>query len=429
MPTQAVQSFDLKLYKILASSKWDSLFVLTLLTFEALLTFTIVRFVPYTEIDWDAYMQEVSMWQEGELDYVNIRGGTGPLVYPAGFLYLYGVLKWFTDGGDDVKTGQYLFCILYLANAATIFFIYTLVGRYLSALKSTSSNPLMQSHTIWSWRVAMVITCLSKRIHSIFVLRLFNDAPCMYLFYTSAYLFAKSKWRVGCVFFSLAVSIKMNVLLFAPGLLLLLLQSSNSIVETIICLAICAGIQLVLGAPFLLTYPISYIRKAFEFDRIFFYEWTVNWKFLSVEMFTSKSMSILLLMLHIAVLSTFAIKWIQSAKKELGGKAIFVGQPLNPTYIIYTLFVSNYIGVAFARTLHYQFYSWYFHSIPFMLWVTKLPIPLKLLTILMVEYAFNVFPATPFSSAILQFGHGIILLALWCTKTPHLLHQGKVHSA
>eukprot|EP01083_Nonionella_stella_P213691 770508_1 len=135
MPAQAVQSFGLKLYKISASSKWDFLFVLTLLTFEALLSFTIVRFVPYTEIDWDAYMQEVSMWQEGELDYVNIRGGTGPLVYPAGFLYLYGVLKWLTDGGDDVKTGQYLFCILYLANAATIFLIYKLVGRYLSALK------------------------------------------------------------------------------------------------------------------------------------------------------------------------------------------------------------------------------------------------------------------------------------------------------
>lgn len=278
MSSQNAQSFGLKLYKILASSRWDSLFVLILLTFEALLSVTIVKFVPYTEIDWKAYMQEVSTWQAGELDYLNIRGGTGPLVYPAGFLYLYGVLKWLTDGGDDVKTGQYLFCILYLANAATICCIYTLVGRYLSALKSASSKPLMQSHTIWSWRIAMAITCLSKRIHSIFVLRLFNDAPCMFLFYISAYLFAKSKWRVGCGFFSLAVSIKMNVLLFAPGLLLLLLQSSNSISETTICLSICAGIQLVLGAPFLLTHPISYIRKAFEFDRVFFYKWTVNWK-------------------------------------------------------------------------------------------------------------------------------------------------------
>ena len=124
----------------------------------------------------------------------------------------------------------------------------------------------------------MIVTCLSKRIHSIFVLRLFNDGPCMILFYASALLFAKSYWRTGCVFFSLAVSIKMNVLLFAPGLLLLLLQSSPSMTETILCLGICAVLQIILGAPFLITYPVSYIRKAFEFDRVFFYKWTVNWK-------------------------------------------------------------------------------------------------------------------------------------------------------
>jgi alpha-1,3-mannosyltransferase len=40
----------------------------------------------------------------------------------------------------------------------------------------------------------------------------------------------------------------------------------------------CALPQLVLGAPFLLTFPVSYLRKAFELDRVFFYKWTVNFK-------------------------------------------------------------------------------------------------------------------------------------------------------
>ena len=45
----------------------------------------IVSRVPYTEIDWEAYMEEV----EGPLlrndyDYLNLRGGTGPLVYLQG---------------------------------------------------------------------------------------------------------------------------------------------------------------------------------------------------------------------------------------------------------------------------------------------------------------------------------------------------------
>jgi len=43
---------------------------------------------------------------------------------------------------------------------------------------------------------------------------------------------------------------------------------------------ICGGAQLVLGLPFLLTHPVNYLKKAFEFDRSFFYKWTVNWTFL-----------------------------------------------------------------------------------------------------------------------------------------------------
>ncbi len=37
-----------------------------------------------TEIDWIAYMQEVGGFMGGELDYLKLKGDTGPLVYPAG---------------------------------------------------------------------------------------------------------------------------------------------------------------------------------------------------------------------------------------------------------------------------------------------------------------------------------------------------------
>ena len=70
------------LYRDLAKEKWDTSFILCLLLGEAILTFAIFKHVPYTEIDWEAYMQEVTMWQEGERDYLKIKGGTGPLVYP-----------------------------------------------------------------------------------------------------------------------------------------------------------------------------------------------------------------------------------------------------------------------------------------------------------------------------------------------------------
>jgi len=368
-------------------------------------------------------------------------------VYPAGFLYMYGFLKWLTDGGNNVLACQYIFCGLYVFNAAIVLTIYTLLGRSMQSF--IPKNSLQYYHTVWSWRVAMVITCLSKRIHSIFVLRLFNDGPCMILFYVSVLLFAKSYWRIGCALFSLAVSIKMNVLLFAPGLLLLLLQSSPGIMETIICLGICAALQIILGAPFLCTYPVSYIRKAFEFDRVFFHKWTVNWKvsmvcrnynsslpvtthrthffaiaiqFLPEDIFTGKTISVFLLSLHLGALAIFAFKWIRSTRKEVG-KAFFVGNDLNPVYVVYTLFISNFIGIAFARTLHYQFYSWYFHSFPVLLWLTRLPIPLKLTLVAMVEYAFNVFPATHFSSAVLQIAHMLTLVALWSADVPQVCRR------
>lgn len=51
------------------------------LALEAILTPLIVRYVPYTEIDWKAYMQQVKMFKDGSVtQYDQIEGETGPLV-------------------------------------------------------------------------------------------------------------------------------------------------------------------------------------------------------------------------------------------------------------------------------------------------------------------------------------------------------------
>ena len=44
------------------------------------------------------------------------------------------------------------------------------------------------------------------------------------------------------------------------------------------------------------------------------------------------------------------------------------------------LFTSNLVGMVFAHSLHYQFYVWYFYSLPFLLWTTPLPVPLRYYT-------------------------------------------------
>ena len=72
-----------------------------------------------TEIDWIAYMEEVEGWAvDGHTNYTLLKGNTGPLVYPAGFLYVYRALRWITGGGRgaaSVRIAQWCFVAVYLA--------------------------------------------------------------------------------------------------------------------------------------------------------------------------------------------------------------------------------------------------------------------------------------------------------------------------
>lgn len=167
-------------------------------------------------------MQQVALYKGGERDYVNIKGDTGPLVYPAGFLYVYSVLHSLTDGGENIRRAQYIFLGFYLATIATVLAIY------------------YRARVMPPW--AAVFLLVSKRLHSIYMLRMFNDGVAMMLLFMAVYLFARQRWRWGCVLFSCAVSIKMNVLLFAPALFFLLLQSCG-VLRTVWYLFICAAIQ------------------------------------------------------------------------------------------------------------------------------------------------------------------------------------------
>lgn len=60
-----------------------------------------------TEIDWIAYMQEVSGYLQGETNYLNLKGDTGPLVYPAGFLYIFSGFYYITEKGNNIFVGKY----------------------------------------------------------------------------------------------------------------------------------------------------------------------------------------------------------------------------------------------------------------------------------------------------------------------------------
>ncbi|CAB3237444.1 unnamed protein product [Arctia plantaginis] len=78
---------------------------------ELIINLLVVERVPYTEIDWKAYMQECEGFLNGTFDYSQLRGDTGPLVYPAGFVYIYSFFYFLTSRGENIKLAQYIFII------------------------------------------------------------------------------------------------------------------------------------------------------------------------------------------------------------------------------------------------------------------------------------------------------------------------------
>eukprot|EP01132_Coremiostelium_polycephalum_P010319 gene10319-12663_t len=346
-------------------------------------------------------MQQIKLFlEDGQFDYMKLEGDTGPVVYPAGFLYMYSVLYKVTGG--DIPSAQLIFVGVYLVLTLTVFAIY----------RNARSLPAY----------VIVFLCVSKRIHSIFALRLFNDCFSMLLFYVALYLFVKHRWSLGCLFFSMAVSIKMNLLLYAPSLLVLLLMTFG-IVGTIPKLAICAFVQLVVAIPFLLVNPYGYLLRSFEFSRQFMYKWTVNWRFIPSDIFLSKQWAIGLLTLHISILLLFIFtKWC----KTQGGiiNAVKLGNKnknsslLSPDYIMMVMFTGNLIGITFSRSLHYQFYLWYFHTLPFLLWNSILPLPLRIIFLIATEYSWLKFPSTNESSMILLICNLTLIISLYFSPMP-----------
>ncbi|XP_008060959.1 dol-P-Man:Man(5)GlcNAc(2)-PP-Dol alpha-1,3-mannosyltransferase isoform X1 [Carlito syrichta] len=391
---------------------------------EVGITFWVIHRVAYTEIDWKAYMAQVEGVINGTYDYTQLQGDTGPLVYPAGFVYIFMGLYYATGRGTDIRMAQNIFAVLYLTTLLLVFLIY----------HQTCKVPPF---------VFFFMCCASYRVHSIFVLRLFNDPVAMALLFLSINLLLAQRWGWGCCCFSLAVSVKMNVLLFAPGLLFLLLTQFG-FRGALPKLGICAGIQVLLGLPFLLENPLGYLSRSFDLGRQFLFRWTVNWRFLPEALFLHRAFHLALLVAHLTLLLLFAFcKWHRgkhpvaaegSIQKEGSIPAPHTQPyPLNCGKIVSTLFTSNFIGICFSRSLHYQFYVWYFHTLPYLLWATParwLTHLLRLLVLGLIELSWNTYPSTSCSSAALHLCHAVILLQLWLGPQPFpksIQHGKKAH--
>ena len=161
------------------------------------------------------------------------------LSYPAGFVYIFGGLYYLTDKGTDIGTAQFIFAALYLGTLLCIFAIYQktsvvsewncicwkimpwlhflklqvnlllyyiwiLVGKldFIKAcvFPSIECNVFFLIFQVPPY-VFFFMCCASYRIHSIYVLRLFNDPVAMLFLYLATNCFLSEHWNWGCLLF------------------------------------------------------------------------------------------------------------------------------------------------------------------------------------------------------------------------------------
>lgn len=379
-----------------------------------------------------------------------------------------------TSRGQNIRLAQYIFIGIYLLQMFLVLKLYS---------KSRKVPPY----------VLVISAFTSYRIHSIYVLRLFNDPIAILFLYAAINMYVSGKWTLASVLLSLGVSVKMNVLLFAPAILMFYIVNLGYL-DTIKQLAICGLVQVVLGLPFLLTYPVEYLKGSFDLGRIFEHKWTVNYRFLPREYFEDRYFHLGLLVLHLILLGVFftpCYKYmvsycrlrqlqtqlqpqIDAKNEDLARKAakkrktpvkteapaadpepmtvdqkLFLSSfenmlkknsggvkkavepvplatnnetPVGQKYEIFfdkavqlallPLFLSNFIGVACSRSLHYQFYVWYFHSLPYLVWATDYKNGLRFLLMGLIEFSWNTYPSTVWSSIILHISHAVLLFGI-----------------
>ena len=126
-------------------------------------------------------------------------------------------------------------------------------------------------------------------------------------------------------------------------------------------------------------------------------------------MFYSKIFSLLLLLLHIF----FAVHFVRVNSA-----------PKTPFSIFSLLSTTLFSGIAFSRSLHYSFYIWYFHLIPFLLRLAGLSILQRVAVAFALEWAWNQWQsykahdefnscATWWGSAVMTILHLFILWKLY----------------
>jgi alpha-1,3-mannosyltransferase len=128
-------------------------------------------------------------------------------------LYIFSILFQITNKGLNIRLAQYIFVIVYCLLLFIVLQIY--------------NKTIFKKMKDFDILIVVGTLIFSKRIHSIFSLRLFNDGITMLFLYFSIWFFIQRKYFFGCLFYSFSLSIKMNAILYLPGILVILVNSAH----------------------------------------------------------------------------------------------------------------------------------------------------------------------------------------------------------
>lgn len=262
-------------------------------------------------------------------------------------------------------------------------------------------------------------------MHSIFLLRLFNDCFAVGFIFIAIYAYQQRIWTVGSVAYSLGLGTKMSLLLAAPAVGVILLQALP-LRRALNAAFLMAQVQVTIAWPFVPVNPVGYLSRAFDFSRQFLYKWTVNWRFVDEQTFLSREFATALIVANLGLLLLFtATRWLKPSRQSIPGfvSGLWGPRPLlmqqqislrvTPTYIMTTILSSMAIGLLCARSLHYQFYAYVAWSTPFLLWRSGMH-PTAIYAIWAAqEWAWNVYPSTDASSMVVVGCLLVQVLAGW----------------
>lgn len=260
-----------------------------------------------------------------------------------------------------------------------------------------------------------MVLILSKRLHSIFVLRCFNDCFAAFFLWLAIYLFQRRLWTFGALSYAWGLGIKMSLLLALPAVAILLFQG-RGLWGSLRLLWLMLQVQIAIAIPFLTKNSAGYFGRAFELSRQFKYEWTVNWRMLDEDVFLSRGLAATLLAGHLVVLLAFiATRWIKPTGRSLLSmippllriqspftqqEESVISSRITPDFVMDTILSAMVVGLLFARTLHYQFYAYVAWATPYLVWRAFSNAAAVWVLWALQEYAWNVFPSTPPSSIV-----------------------------